>query len=92
VLGVSLSLRGEPLLGKDLPAIIEHAHSRNIAVSFPTNLSVKLGGEKLERLVRSGVDAIYVSVDGACEETYRRYRVGGDAIADLRNNLSASSH
>lgn len=85
VLGVSLSLRGEPLLGKDLLAIIEYGHSRNIAISFPTNLSVKLGDEKLVRLVKSGVDAIYVSLDGACEETYREYRVGGDFHCVLRN-------
>jgi MoaA/NifB/PqqE/SkfB family radical SAM enzyme len=85
VLGVSLSLRGEPLLGKDLLPIIEYGHARNIAISFPTNLSLKLSDEKLARLVESGVDAIYVSLDGASEETYRRYRVGGDFHRVLRN-------
>ena len=83
--GVSLSLRGEPLLGKDLLPIIEYIHSKNIAVSFPTNLSVNLREEQIERLVRSGVDTIFVSLDGASDETYRQYRVGGDFDLVLRN-------
>lgn len=98
-LGVSLSLRGEPLLGKDLLPIIEYAHSRNLAVSFPTNLSLKLNPEKIARLVRSGVDSIYVSLDGATASSYARYRLGGDfervlanvrAIADARTALGRS--
>jgi radical SAM protein with 4Fe4S-binding SPASM domain len=85
VVGVSLSLRGEPLLGKELLAIAEYAHSKNIAVSFPTNLSVKLSEQRVARLVKSGVDAIYVSLDGATEETYRQYRLGGNFHLVLRN-------
>jgi MoaA/NifB/PqqE/SkfB family radical SAM enzyme len=85
VIGVSLSFRGEPLLGRDLIPIIEHAHSKNIAVSFPSNFSVKLSDEKIGRLVRSGVDTIYVSLDGASEETYRQYRLGGSFDQVLRN-------
>jgi MoaA/NifB/PqqE/SkfB family radical SAM enzyme len=98
-LGISLSLRGEPLLGKDLIPIIEYAHSRNIAVSFPSNLSVKLSDEKITRLVKSGVDTIYVSLDGAAEESYKQYRIGGkfqrvvhnvQAIAAARSRLRLS--
>jgi radical SAM protein with 4Fe4S-binding SPASM domain len=83
--GVSLSLRGEPLLGKDLLPIVEYIHSKRIAVSFPTNLSMNLRQEQIERLVRSGVDSIFVSLDGASEETYRQYRVGGNFDLVLRN-------
>lgn len=83
--GVSLSLRGEPMLGKDLLPIIEYIHSRNIAVSFPTNLSLNLREDQIMRLVRSGVDTIFVSLDGASEETYRKYRVGGNFDLVLRN-------
>jgi MoaA/NifB/PqqE/SkfB family radical SAM enzyme len=85
VIGVSLSFRGEPLLGKDLIPIIEHAHSKNIAVSFPSNFSVSLPDEKITQLVKSGVDTIYVSLDGASEETYRQYRLGGSFQRVLRN-------
>jgi len=85
VLGISLSLRGEPLLGRELLGITEYAHSKNIAVSFPSNLSVKLSEQRVARLVKSGVDAIYVSLDGATEETYRQYRRGGDFHLVIRN-------
>lgn len=85
VIGISLSFRGEPLLGKDLIPIIEHAHSKNIAVSFPSNFSVSLPDEKITQLVKSGVDTIYVSLDGASEETYRQYRLGGSFQQVLRN-------
>jgi MoaA/NifB/PqqE/SkfB family radical SAM enzyme len=84
-IGVSLSFRGEPLLGRDLIPIIEYAHSRNVAVSFPSNLSVRLSDENVTRLVRSGVDTIYVSLDGASEHTYGQYRVGGDFHRVLSN-------
>jgi MoaA/NifB/PqqE/SkfB family radical SAM enzyme len=84
-LGISLSLRGEPLLGKDLIGIIEYAHSRNIAVSFPSNLSVKLSDEKITRLVKSGVDAIYVSLDGTSQGSYDKYRINGNFQRVLQN-------
>jgi MoaA/NifB/PqqE/SkfB family radical SAM enzyme len=83
--GVSLSLRGEPLLGQDLLPIIEYAHAKNLAVSFPTNLSIKLNPQKAARLVESGVDAIYVSLDGATKFSYDQYRLGGDFALVLRN-------
>jgi MoaA/NifB/PqqE/SkfB family radical SAM enzyme len=95
-LGISLSLRGEPLLGKELLSIVEYAHACGIAVSFPSNLSVKLSDEKLTRLVTSGLDALYVSLDGASAGTYSQYRIGGDfqrvvdnvrAIADVKLRL-----
>src|SRR5207249_1113150 len=41
LLGVSLSLRGEPLLNRNLPEIIRYAHNQKIATSFPTNLSMQ---------------------------------------------------
>ena len=85
VLGISLSFRGEPLLGRELIPIIEYAHSRNVAVSFPSNFSVRLSDENITRLVKSGVDTIYVSLDGASEETYLQYRIGGDFHRVLTN-------
>jgi len=78
VLGVSLSLRGEPLLARHLVALIRIAHERRVAVSFPTNFSVPFEEDELDDLVTSGLDAMFVSLDGATPETYGRYRVGGE--------------
>jgi radical SAM protein with 4Fe4S-binding SPASM domain len=85
VLGMSLSLRGEPLLNKDLPKWISYANSQGIATMFPTNLSLQLKPRYLERLVASGLDAIFVSLDGASRESYEEYRVGGDFQLVLDN-------
>ena len=85
LLGISLSLNGEPLMHSDLPALIDEAHRQRVAVSFPTNLSLRLDEAALARLVLSGVDAVYVSLDGASAETYGRYRVGGDFELVLAN-------
>ena len=90
LLGLSLSLRGEPLLARHLVPLIRYAHERNIAVSFPTNLSLEMGSEELEALVASGLDAMFVALDGASPETYGRYRVGGrfDVVVDNVRKLA----
>lgn len=89
--GVSLSRYGEPMLNKDLISMIEFAHSKNIGVDFPTNFSLKFSDEYLERLVKSGLDKIIISLDGANRETYEQYRVGGnfDIVKSNVQRLSA---
>ena len=90
LLAVSLSGYGEPMINKDLTSLIEYIHSKNIGVNFPTNFSLKLSEEKLEQLVKSGLDSIIISLDGATEETYRVYRAGGNFDLVL-NNVKALS-
>jgi MoaA/NifB/PqqE/SkfB family radical SAM enzyme len=69
---------GEPLLNKTIVAMIEYAHSLNVGVTISTNLAMKLSEETLQGLVKSGLDKLMVSLDGATSETYRQYRVGGN--------------
>jgi radical SAM protein with 4Fe4S-binding SPASM domain len=78
LIGISMSLRGEPLMGKHVTEMIAYAHAKNIAVSFPTNLSLPLTETRIKDLIESGLDAMYVALDGASHETYGRYRVGGN--------------
>ena len=85
LLGISLSNHGEPLLHDNISSLIAYAHKKNIAVSFPTNLSLKLDASSIEALVKSGLDSISVSLDGASEETYSQYRVGGNFSLVLDN-------
>lgn len=68
---------GEPLLNDDIFDIIRYAHYRGIEVRVSTNLNF-LDANKVENLVRSGLDELLVSLDGASQETYEKYRVGGD--------------
>lgn len=84
-LGISFSVYGEPLLNKNLISMIKYISSKNIGVSFPTNFSVKLGNEEIKRLAKSGLDSIVVSLDGASEDIYNKYRIGGNFNLILKN-------
>ncbi|QWV93951.1 radical SAM protein [Geomonas oryzisoli] len=77
---------GEPLLHPELPQIIRYTASRNISTSISTNLSMPLSDKYLLDLMTSGLDRMTVSMDGMTQETYARYRIGGD-IAMLKANL-----
>jgi MoaA/NifB/PqqE/SkfB family radical SAM enzyme len=97
-LGVNLSYRGEPMINRDLPKIIAYAHQRGIATSYPTNLSMPLNTRTAEEYVLSGLDTLYISLDGASKETYDLYRVGGifdnvlantRLLADTKRRLKA---
>lgn len=88
LLGVSLSYSGEPMLNRRIAEIARYLHERNVAVTFPTNLSVHLRPEEVDALVLSGVDTLMVSLDGASDETYRQYRKGG-SFARVVANVAA---
>lgn len=77
---------GEPLLNPHLTEYIHYFSCRGKSTAISTNFSVKEHDDKfLERLVESGIGEVYVSVDGASEETYERYRIRGDFRRVLRN-------
>ena len=76
---------GEPLLHPRFFDMVEYAVARGVAVSVNTNLTL-LTPAKAERAATCGLEAIYVSVDGATPETYERIRV--DARFDrLERNM-----
>ena len=76
---------GEPLLHKKTPEFIRYAKAKDIQIQLSTNLSFKLTDAYVENLVKSGLDRLIVSIDGASAETYERYRVGGDFNLVLEN-------
>jgi organic radical activating enzyme len=76
---------GEPLLNPDTYAMIADATARGISTTLNTNLSLPFDAEKAERLVSSGLTVLSVSIDGARQETYERYRVRGHLATVLRN-------
>ena len=73
---VQFYFQGEPLLNKDLPAMIREAHEAGLYTIVSTNAQA-LTQDLAEALVRAGLDRIIVSMDGLTEETYNAYRVGG---------------
>lgn len=85
LLWVSLSYRGEPFTNPYLIDIIKYIHLNNIAVSFPSNFSLKFSDDKIKKLVESGVDKIYVALDGFSQETTEKYRDGASVALILSN-------
>lgn len=67
---------GEPLLNPSLCAMIEYAHDRDIHTVVHTNLNF-LNAELAEHILTSGLSELILSIDGASEDTYQRYRQGG---------------
>lgn len=73
---VQFYFQGEPLLNKDLPAMIAEAHEAGLYTIVSTNAQA-LTPQMAEALVHAGLDRIIISMDGLTQETYGAYRVGG---------------
>jgi hypothetical protein len=90
LLNLELHNWGEPLLHPDLPQMIGEAHEIGCATTVSTNLSLALPDERLDALVRSGLSTLVVSIDGASQETYERYRKRGrlDLVLDTCRRIA----
>ena len=75
---------GEPLLHKRIIDMIEYAKERNLSVETSTN-ATRLTEDVARRLIESGLDRIYLSMDGLTKETYERVRVKGNFEEVLGN-------
>jgi radical SAM protein with 4Fe4S-binding SPASM domain len=69
---------GEPFLNPSVYEMIEYAKRRGIKVVSSTNGHIFERRENAEKLVRSGIDTLIFAIDGIRQETYVRYREGGD--------------
>jgi MoaA/NifB/PqqE/SkfB family radical SAM enzyme len=76
---------GEPLLSKFIFDMIGEATAKGISTTISTNFSIPWDEEKSERLVRSGLHRLGVSLDGATQERYEIYRRKGNFETALRN-------
>jgi len=68
---------GEPFLHPRILEMMAEAHRAEVHTRVSTNGLVFLRGMDASDLIASGLDYLRVSVDGATEETYNVYRVGG---------------
>jgi len=75
---ITLYNYGEPLLHPHIDEIVAIAKAAPIEhVSITTNGTILRPGLELA-LVDAGLDALRISIDGATQETYAKYRIGGD--------------
>ncbi len=80
---------GEPLLNTGTPKLIRSAKNHLLWTSLSTSLSVLRFDA--EAYVRSGLDFMVLSIDGATQPVYGRYRRNGDLELVLRNVRSLVS-
>ena len=70
--------QGEPFLHDELIDFIRYANKKKIYVITSTNGHFLTAPNISEKLVKSGLDSIIISVDGADDKTYNKYRTGGN--------------
>jgi len=74
---LSLYHQGEPLLNWSFADMVKYATERKIYTVTSTNGQL-LTEPVCESLVEAGLDRIIISLDGTDQESYNKYRVGGD--------------
>ena len=83
---IELSDNGEVFLNPELHGILSLCKERGIAVQMLNGVNFNHVPEQvMEDLVRCGVRQILVSIDGATQETYEKYRRGGSLAKVLEN-------
>jgi radical SAM protein with 4Fe4S-binding SPASM domain len=65
--------------------MIGYARSKGLGTTLSTNLSVELDDAHIDGLVQSGLEFVCLSVDGATQDTYARYRRKGRLDLVLHN-------
>jgi MoaA/NifB/PqqE/SkfB family radical SAM enzyme len=77
---------GEPLLNRDLAAMIAHLKERGVYTVFNTNAALLTRRRQVE-LVNSGLDELRVSLDSSTPETYLKVR-GIPAFGRVVDNVA----
>ncbi len=83
LLHLILYFQGEPFLAPGLFRMIRYAKERKIYVSTSTNGHF-LDRKNIDEILSSGLDRLIVSLDGAEQESYAKYRRGGDLARVVR--------
>lgn len=76
---------GEPLLNKNIEEMIRIASGKGCSTIVSTNLSIPLDAARAEALVSSGLAILGAGIDGVTQESYEKYRVGGNLEMVLHN-------
>lgn len=90
LLNLFIYFQGEPFLNKNIFEMIEYANSKNVYTTISSN-AMFVDEIIAQRVVLSGLDKIIISYDGINNETYQKYRIGGNllivqqAISFLKN-------
>jgi len=89
--------QGEPYLNKEFNKMVKYATDSGLFTLVSTNLNTRI---EAEEIVKSGLDSMIVSLDGATQESYNKYRVNGklekvisnvEAIIEAKRNLKSNT-
>lgn len=75
---------GEPLANNNLPEMIAVCKSHGLVAGFNSN-GLLLTPELTRKLILSGLDTLFFSVDGATSEVYEKIRVGSNFDRVIEN-------
>ncbi len=73
---LTLYFQGEPYLNPDFFDMISYAHEKKMYTSTSTNGHFLHEGN-VRNTILSGLDKLIISIDGSDQETYEKYRIGG---------------
>lgn len=76
-LWLNFYFQGEPFLHKGFLDMVAYAASKNIYTTTSTNAHF-FSDQIAESTVRSGLDRIIISIDGATQGSYEKYRIDGE--------------
>lgn len=83
-----LYFQGEPFMNKEIYEMISYANERNVFTMTSTNGHF-LTEENSQKIVRSKLNKLIISIDGTTQEVYEKYRKGGslNTVLDGIKNL-----
>ncbi|MCL2439059.1 MAG: hypothetical protein FWD15_00945 [Alphaproteobacteria bacterium] len=83
---ISISAAGEVFLNPDIVPIMKYAFDKGITLDIGGGANFNtVSDEALEALVKYRVYHMSLAIDGACQESYVKYRIGGDFDQVLEN-------
>lgn len=83
-LSISLYNWGEPFLNKDIFKIIQYSTENKVGTTLHSNFN-HFNEEMAEKLIRSGLTHLYLSIDGASQDIYSIYRIKGNYDVVIKN-------
>lgn len=84
IFNINLFTLGEPFLNEEIFSMVEYASSNRCGVTIHSNFNI-FNEEMAEKAIKSRLTHIYLSIDGATQETYEKYRKSGDLSTVLKN-------
>ncbi|MBI4686388.1 MAG: radical SAM protein [Nitrospirae bacterium] len=85
VLRFEIAGMGEPLIHTDIFRMIRYAADAGLWVHLDSNIMLINTEQKVRELIDSGLGLLNMSIDGATQDTYEKYRIGGKLDVVLGN-------